>query len=137
MQVNIPFWSQALLMASCPETTGNSIAWNGSPPRPIVYSPAVAVTAVGGTGVYTYQWQYYDEVASSWVDCDAWPGESGVHALYMALTSPQGPSTRFAADSAVATFDRQRTHRCRVADSSGAYTYTNSIDVTLEREATG
>jgi YD repeat-containing protein len=81
--------------------------------------PPISVTASGGSGGYTYQWQQV-----SGPDSSATP------------TSPTGSSTRWTRTLPNADVQYDYVWRCKVTDSSGGVIYTSNVQVTFIRTTT-
>ncbi len=82
----------------------------------VFQSPPVVVTASGGTGGYSYLWQ--------WVSGDT----------VIAVNSPTSSTTTFSRATTPLNVLFTAVWRCRVTDSSTATTYTGNVTVTFLRE---
>ncbi len=102
-----------ILAASVNSTSWAYVSVNNLPPT---ISPNVVVTATGGSGGYTYLWQ--------WVSGDTQTNAAG----------PTNNSTGFNRTLGSTSAIYTSIWRCRVTDSSGAIAYTPNVTVEFERD---
>lgn len=125
----LPFWSGAspgspgasLTAQVSDDDILGSTFWNGVPPRPVVYSPYVTASALGGTAPYTYLWAEVD-------GSPTYPYPSG-----QSISSTTAATVRWSDDDTAGDFATVGLWQCTITDSLGATATTPIVTVQIER----